>query len=185
MFSALFSFLGGSVFRMIWGEVSSFIEKRQEHAQEIERMRLQGKPMAWVSPVLAFPPEGVWVDVPVPAYTGAVRLEDLADQPFILQARVSVLHETARQACQAAGFVPLVAQEAEQLSAVLALVRSGLGVALVPSRAASSVPQGVRLAPLAQRVPIETGVALPRDNPGAPARNFAAIACAINSGSLS
>jgi hypothetical protein len=43
----------------------------------------------------------------------------------------------------------------------------------------------VRLAPLAQRVPIETGVALPRDNPGAPARNFAAIACAINSGSLS
>ena len=42
MFSALFSFLGGSVFRMIWGEVSSFIEKRQEHAQEIERMRLQG-----------------------------------------------------------------------------------------------------------------------------------------------
>lgn len=42
MFSALFSFLGGSVFRMIWGEVSSFIEKRQEHAQEIERMKLQG-----------------------------------------------------------------------------------------------------------------------------------------------
>ena len=42
MFSALFSFLGGSVFRMIWGEVSSFIEKRQEHTQEIERMRLQG-----------------------------------------------------------------------------------------------------------------------------------------------
>ena len=42
MFSALFSFLGGSVFRMIWGEISSFIEKKQEHAQEIERMRLQG-----------------------------------------------------------------------------------------------------------------------------------------------
>lgn len=116
---------------------------------------------------------------------GAVRLEDLADQPFILQARVSVLHETARQACRAAGFVPLVAQEAEQLSAVLALVRSGLGVALVPSRAASSVPQGVRLAPLAQRVPIETGVALPPDNPGAPARNFAAIARSINSEPIS
>lgn len=42
MFSALFSFLGGSVFRMIWGEVSSFIKERQDHAFEIERMRLQG-----------------------------------------------------------------------------------------------------------------------------------------------
>ena len=41
MFSALFSFLGGSAFRMIWGEVSSFMTRRQEHAQEIERMRLQ------------------------------------------------------------------------------------------------------------------------------------------------
>lgn len=43
MFSALFSFLGGSVFRMIWGEVSSFIEKKQEHSQEIERMKLQAE----------------------------------------------------------------------------------------------------------------------------------------------
>lgn len=42
MFSALFSFLGGSVFRMIWGELSSFIEKKQEHNQQIEMMRLQG-----------------------------------------------------------------------------------------------------------------------------------------------
>lgn len=41
MFSALFSFLGGSVFRMIWGEVSDWVKKRQEHAQEMERMRLE------------------------------------------------------------------------------------------------------------------------------------------------
>ena len=41
MFSALLSFLGGSVFRMIWGEVSSFLNKRQDHAHEIERLRLQ------------------------------------------------------------------------------------------------------------------------------------------------
>jgi len=45
---------------------------------QAERMRLQGKPMAWVSPVLAFPPEGLWIDVPVPAYTGAVRFEAVA-----------------------------------------------------------------------------------------------------------
>lgn len=40
--SALLSFLGGSAFRAIWGEVASFLEKRQEHRYEVERMRLQG-----------------------------------------------------------------------------------------------------------------------------------------------
>lgn len=42
MFSALFSFLGGSAFRMIWGEVSSFFQKKQDHQFELERLRLQG-----------------------------------------------------------------------------------------------------------------------------------------------
>lgn len=41
--SALLSFLGGSAFRMVWGEVSSFLSKRQEHKLELERMRLQGE----------------------------------------------------------------------------------------------------------------------------------------------
>ncbi|MYM25789.1 hypothetical protein GTP46_24480 [Duganella sp. FT135W] len=43
MLSALISFLGGSVFRMIWGELSSWMTTRQDHAHEIERMRLQGE----------------------------------------------------------------------------------------------------------------------------------------------
>jgi hypothetical protein len=41
MISALLSFLGGSAFRMIWGEVSAYFSKRQDHAQEMDRMRLQ------------------------------------------------------------------------------------------------------------------------------------------------
>lgn len=41
MLSALFSFLGGSVFRMIWGEVSAFVQKGQDHKFELERMKLQ------------------------------------------------------------------------------------------------------------------------------------------------
>jgi len=41
--SALLSFLGGSAFRAIWGEVSAYLNRRQEHAQEIERLRLQGE----------------------------------------------------------------------------------------------------------------------------------------------
>lgn len=41
MISALISFFGGSVFRMIWGEVSAWWTKRQDHSHELERMRLQ------------------------------------------------------------------------------------------------------------------------------------------------
>lgn len=41
MFTALLTFLGGSAFRMLWGEISSWISKGQDHEQELERMRLQ------------------------------------------------------------------------------------------------------------------------------------------------
>jgi S-formylglutathione hydrolase FrmB len=41
MLAALVSFLGGSVFRMVWGEVSNFVNKRQDHTFEIERLKLQ------------------------------------------------------------------------------------------------------------------------------------------------
>lgn len=39
--SALLSFLGGSAFRMIWGEVSSFVTKVQDHKHEKELLSLQ------------------------------------------------------------------------------------------------------------------------------------------------
>jgi len=43
MFSALTSFLGGSIFRMIWGEISSYMTKRQDHQNEMEMMKLQAE----------------------------------------------------------------------------------------------------------------------------------------------
>lgn len=110
------------------------------------------------------------------AKAAPVRLDALAGEPFILQSRISVLHSATLMACHRAGFVPVVAQEAAQLSAVLALVRSGLGVALVPSRAARAVPHGVRLVKLAEPVAIETGVALPRGTADPLARAFAKLA---------
>ena len=39
--SAILSFLGGSAFRLIWSQVAEYLNKRQEHAQEVERMQLQ------------------------------------------------------------------------------------------------------------------------------------------------
>lgn len=41
IFSGLLSFLGGSAFRLIWGEISSYFTRKQEHAQELDRMKLQ------------------------------------------------------------------------------------------------------------------------------------------------
>ena len=40
---ALVSFLGGSIFRMIWGEVSNAYTKHQDNKQEILAMELQDK----------------------------------------------------------------------------------------------------------------------------------------------
>lgn len=43
MLTTLISFLGGSAFRMLWGEISAWLTARQDHRFEIERMRLQGE----------------------------------------------------------------------------------------------------------------------------------------------
>ena len=64
-----------------------------------------------------------------------LQLSDLADEPFVLYGAQAVpgLHAMALLACQQAGFVPRVQQEAVQVQTVVSLVESGLGVALVPS----------------------------------------------------
>lgn len=43
MLSGILSFLGGSAFRMIWGEVSAWMTARQDHRHELERLRLQAE----------------------------------------------------------------------------------------------------------------------------------------------
>jgi len=61
-------------------------------------------------------------------------LRDMASEPFIMYSASDAagLRAYAMSACEAAGFAPNVAQEATQVPTVLALVESGLGVALVP-----------------------------------------------------
>jgi predicted phage tail protein len=41
--SALISFFGGSAFRMIWGELAHWFTQKQEHQQEMDRLRLQAE----------------------------------------------------------------------------------------------------------------------------------------------
>jgi DNA-binding transcriptional LysR family regulator len=69
------------------------------------------------------------------ANKSTLMLADLADESFIMYTptKGAGLHSTAMLACQYAGFLPRVTQQAVQVQTVLALVESGLGVALVPS----------------------------------------------------
>lgn len=41
--SAILTFLGGSAFRAIWGEVSAWFTKRQDHKLELERLQVQAQ----------------------------------------------------------------------------------------------------------------------------------------------
>lgn len=64
-----------------------------------------------------------------------LRLEELSGESFVFYARgdAAGLQAMAMLACQQAGFLPRITQEATQVQTVLSLVESGLGVALVPS----------------------------------------------------
>ncbi|GAA5233197.1 LysR family transcriptional regulator [Verticiella sediminum] len=64
-----------------------------------------------------------------------LRLQDLQEEPFLMYSEETSpgLRAAAMSACQSAGFFPQLAQEATQVHTLLALVESGLGIALVPS----------------------------------------------------
>lgn len=105
----------------------------------------------------------------------SLRLAELAEEALILHRPLSVLHAIAMLACQRAGFSPRVAQEATQVQTILSLVQAGLGVALVPARMARFAPEGIRLLPLAEPVPIEMAI-VRRPDADAPSRNFVEVA---------
>jgi DNA-binding transcriptional LysR family regulator len=64
-----------------------------------------------------------------------IDLKDLKPDPFVMYsyAQAPSLHAVVSFACQQVGFVPRISQEAVQLQTIVSMVRSGFGVALVPS----------------------------------------------------
>jgi len=64
-----------------------------------------------------------------------LSLADLAGETFVMYDALQAegMRSVCMMACQRAGFVPRSAQEAIQIKTVLALVESGLGIALVPA----------------------------------------------------
>lgn len=63
------------------------------------------------------------------------RLAEFRDEPFVTYSRESVpgMYALTMMACQEAGFLPRIAEQAMQLQTIICLVESGLGVALVPA----------------------------------------------------
>jgi DNA-binding transcriptional LysR family regulator len=64
-----------------------------------------------------------------------LRLEELADQPWILAMPGSSTRQHILAACTSAGFSPRIAHQAREWSVVAALVARNLGIALIPRRA--------------------------------------------------
>lgn len=108
----------------------------------------------------------------------SIALGELADQDFVNYTVISGLHATMLTACQAAGFTPHVTQEASQVQTLLALVESGLGVALVPGRTRRHLPDGVRLIPLVDAPRLELGLAIAAENPSPLATHFRTLTIA-------
>jgi len=105
-----------------------------------------------------------------------LSLRDVADEAFVFPsgAQSPAMHGSIMAACQAAGFVPRIAQEAVQIQTVIGLVQSGLGIALLPSVIARSVGNRVEARPLSDSDGVLTGLALlfPTRNLSRAARHF-------------
>jgi DNA-binding transcriptional LysR family regulator len=76
----------------------------------------------------------------------SVPLEDLSQEAWIstASARCNTL-EPVTNACVRAGFTPRFALEADEFTTTVGFVAAGLGVAMVPMLALSSVPESVRV----------------------------------------
>ncbi|MDP4096586.1 LysR family transcriptional regulator [Paenibacillus sp. P96] len=80
-----------------------------------------------------------------------VRLEELADEPFVVLKKGQGFRKLTMDLCHQAGFEPRVVFESNNMETVQSLVAAGMGITLVPrfiARAASSefVPVYLRLA---------------------------------------
>lgn len=75
----------------------------------------------------------------------AIPLLALSLEPFVLFSRSvgAGLHEEIMRACRHAGFTPRVVQEASQVTSIVNLVASGLGVSLVPASMQQMHTEGV------------------------------------------
>ncbi len=84
-----------------------------------------------------------------------IRLEELAEDPFVFYARPSgpAVHDTIVGYCRAAGFTPRIEQEAADVQTIVSLVAAGLGVSLLIGPTPPSNPEAVVYRELSDDLP--------------------------------
>ena len=84
------------------------------------------------------------------AHQGAVSLRELRDEQWLITCDSSTCqdHLIVRRAWEEAGFSPSIHFESDDYQTLLGLTASGMGVAIVPSLAALSVPADVAVRPI-------------------------------------
>jgi DNA-binding transcriptional LysR family regulator len=80
------------------------------------------------------------VFVAVPSSVTASEVAGLRDEDWILASPGTLCREVTLRVCGEAGFTPRVRHQADDFTAVLALVAAGQGVSLVPALATGQVP---------------------------------------------
>ncbi|HTC36130.1 MAG TPA: LysR substrate-binding domain-containing protein [Bryobacteraceae bacterium] len=80
-----------------------------------------------------------------------VSIRQLNQVPFIMVSREGSpeLHDAVRAFCERSGLHPREAQQADNILGNLNMIRAGIGFALLPDYAASILPRGVVVKPLA------------------------------------
>jgi DNA-binding transcriptional LysR family regulator len=95
------------------------------------------------------------------AQSNRIKLASLADEVFVMFARrVSPVHfDSIIAACQAHGFSPRILHDVRTVTAQVAFVSCGQGIALVPSALRRLAPDNVVLRPLVEKVDVVTTAA--------------------------
>lgn len=121
------------------GEVDLFFSTPSLERPGIEQVLLLREEIC-----LAVPP-GHWL-----ANREAVRLSEVAHEPFLALKPGYNLRELTDTFCQQAGFTPRIVFEGDEPVALLHLVKAGLGIACLPTLVWESVPEIV-----VARIPLE------------------------------
>src|SRR3954452_10954018 len=114
----------------------------------LRRIELLEDPM-----YLALPDDHKLADAP------RVRLQDLSAESWVQTSAESPCARHVLRSCHAAGFEPTVSFESDDYQTVQGLVAAGVGVALIPQLALSTVRDDISIRALHPRAPVRTVLA--------------------------
>jgi DNA-binding transcriptional LysR family regulator len=114
----------------------------------LHRIELLEDPM-----YLALPDDHPLADAP------RIRLQDLSAESWVQTSAASPCARHVVRSCHAAGFEPTVSFETDDYQTVQGLVAAGVGVALIPQLALSTVRDDITIRALHPRAPVRTVLA--------------------------